>query len=108
MQPAIDYFNVELTKEPLLVISMLKSKLAVLHLVVYFNVEISIRSWFARTRCRCSLRPHQNYCNTDDCNSNKLEELRRNHKTYRKQLEELLEELSKSIVATFCHSVGGF
>ena len=45
---------------------------------------------------RC-LRLHQNHYNTDDYNSNDLEELRRKHKTYK---QTNLKRCSKSIVAT--------
>ena len=42
--------------------------------------------------CACVFRPHHNYYNKEDYNSNELEGLRRKQTNYRKQLEELLEE----------------
>ena len=44
---------------------------------------------------------HQNYYNKDDYNSNELEELRIEHETYRKQLEELLEEPRRALSQPF-------
>ena len=48
-------------------------------------------------RRRSPPRPHQNYYNADDYNSNELEELRRKHQHYRKQLEDLLEEHCRNL-----------
>ena len=53
-------------------------------------------------------KPHQNYYNEDDCNSNKLEELRRKQTTCIRQLEELLEEPRRASSQPCCRSISGF